>query len=420
MAVPDPMSTVRGLEAFTGRGAGSDAERRAATWLADCCSDAGRDVVVETFWCRPNWALAALWHLGLAIAGSLVSLASPIVGIAILAIDLASVISDALTGRSLGRRLTPERASQNVVVSPRLDVGGSSATARLVLTANYDAGRIGLAYRIRPVSARMVRALHGATPGWLGWTAVAIGWLLVVAIIRQTGNTSHAVGAVQFPPTVALLLGFAVLVELATGNWSPAAGDNATGVATALAAASALTATPPRNLTVELVLTGAGDGEQIGLQRYLCARHRAQTNRLWRRWRRGNGPQTIVVAFAACAGGELRWWRSDGSFLPLRYSPSLRRIARQVEEDEPHLAIGAHRGRTNRGAFAARAAGLPAITIGCLDRRESAPLSHAKTDTSRSVDRQAIDRAVQFALLLADGIDAAVGETRARPAPTPA
>jgi hypothetical protein len=103
------------LESYAGRGPGTDAERRAARWLADELADGGREVAVETFWCRPSWALAHAWHVALALAGSLVSVASPRVGGALLLAALVFVVVDAITGASPGRRLTPARASQNVV-----------------------------------------------------------------------------------------------------------------------------------------------------------------------------------------------------------------------------------------------------------------------------------------------------------------
>jgi hypothetical protein len=37
-----------------------------------------------------------------------------------------------------------------------------------------------------------------------------------------------------------------------------------------------------------------------------------------------------------------------------------------------------------------------------------------------NIDRGALDRAVQFGLMMVDGIDAAVGELRAKPTATPA
>ncbi len=284
--------TVSGLAAFEGRGAGTDSERRAARWLATELSAAGGEVIVEPFWSRPNWALANAWHVALAIAGSLVSVPSPIAGGAMLVAALAFVLVDAITGVSPGRRLTPERASQNVIaVAPP----APGANTRLILTANYDAGRVGLAYRdaFRRASSSLRRSVRGLTPGWLGWLVIAILWLLAVAFLRLEGHKSQAIGAIQLPPTVALVLGFALLLELATADWSPAAGDNGSGVAVAVELARALGAAPPAHLAVELVLTGAGDGEQLGLRRYLRA-HRAEQS----------AANTVVLGVAAVRGRE--------------------------------------------------------------------------------------------------------------------
>ncbi len=55
------------------RGAGTDAERRAAVWLAGELRGGRRRATVETFWCRPNWALAHAWHTLAAIVGSLLA-----------------------------------------------------------------------------------------------------------------------------------------------------------------------------------------------------------------------------------------------------------------------------------------------------------------------------------------------------------
>ena len=101
--------TVAGLAGFSGRGAGSDAERRAARWLTSELEAGGRDARLETFWCRPNWAFAQLWHVALGLAGSLVCVSSPRVGGALVLVALLSAIADAVTGHSPGRLLTPER-----------------------------------------------------------------------------------------------------------------------------------------------------------------------------------------------------------------------------------------------------------------------------------------------------------------------
>ena len=66
-----PLETTALLASFERRGPGTDAERRAARKLAQELFRAGHKVRTESFWCRPNWALAQAWHGLLAVAGSL-------------------------------------------------------------------------------------------------------------------------------------------------------------------------------------------------------------------------------------------------------------------------------------------------------------------------------------------------------------
>jgi hypothetical protein len=393
--------TVAELSRFGGRGAGSDAERRAANWLASELQAAGLDARVEPFWCRPNWALTHLWHVALALAGSLVAVSSPKVGGVLVVIALVSVVTDDLTGRSLGRRLSPERASQNVITGSNM-AGGRPVS--LLLTANYDAGRTGLAYRTRARRAFVAtnRRLGGAAPGWLGWITIAIVWLLAVAIARVGGARGSAISVLQLVPTVGLVLAVALLIELATSDRGPAANDNGSGVAAALALARALSTGPPRNLAVELVLTGAGDGDGIGLSRHVRSRRKTL--------KRAN---TVVLGLAASAGGEPRWWVSDGALVPRRYFASLRELCARVAGEETYLNAAPHSDRGTSPAQPGRAAGLPAITIGCRDGDGLAPRSHQRSDTADNVDASSLDELVNYGLLVVDAIDAYVGRARA-------
>ena len=382
------------------RGAGTDAERRAARSLGEELAASGREVAIEPFWCRPNWALAHVWHAALGLLGSLVAVGSPRVGGALILVALLSVIADALLGISPGRRLTPERASQNVIAPPPDE--GEAKRVRLIITANYDAGRTGVAYRDR-IRAATARLAGRGAPGWLGWLAIALVWLEVIAIIRLEGAGGTAVGAAQLIPTVGLVIALAVLIDLASADFGPAAGDNGTGAAVAIALARALDAAPPRHAAVDVVLAGAGDGSGIGLRRYLRARKRTLQP--------GN---VVVLGVAACTAGASRWWLSDGALVPLRYLAALRELCATLAREEPHLEARAHRGRGCGPALAARLSRLPAITIGCLDEREIVPRSHQRSDTAGAVDTAALDRAVQFGLLLVDAIDGYLARTQAR------
>ena len=179
------LETTAALADYDRRGPGTDAERRAARWLARELWKQGHRVSVEPFWCRPNWALAHAWHVALALAGSLLSVSHPTVGAVLLAVALLSIAVDALAGASPGRRLTPEHASQNVVAAPATE-GTDAKPVRLIVTANYDVGRSALVYRdaLRRPAAWLRRAAGPFALGWLGTLSLAIIWLLAIAVIR--------------------------------------------------------------------------------------------------------------------------------------------------------------------------------------------------------------------------------------------
>src|SRR6185312_10554704 len=237
-------------------------------------------------------------------------------GGAIVLAALLCVVADGLTGYSPGRRLTREHASQNVVSRAAAQPVG--ARARLIVTANYDAGRTGLAHRngLRASAARLKQLTGPLSPGWTGWLVIFMAWLLAVAVERHRGLTGTPIGVLQLIPTAALVLALALLLELAGAPFGPAAGDNGTGTAVAIALVRALDAAPPRHLDVELVLQGAGEAGMVGLRRHL-------------RSRRGElrAANTIVLGIAAAGAGRPRWWVSDGALIPLPYLARLRGLA---------------------------------------------------------------------------------------------
>jgi hypothetical protein len=403
--------TAAQLTEFARRGAGTNSERLAAAWLRDEAESGRREATIETFWCRPNWALAHSWHLLLGIAGSLVMVSNPTLGGALVLVGLLCILADWLTGRSPGRRLTPEHASQNVVSHPPPAVppvapptadphARADERLHLIVTANYDAGRAGLVHRpwLRRATGLPRRLADDGrfTPGWLGWIAIAHVWLLAVAVIRlgSSETTSSAVGALQLIPTVVLVLALALLLESAGADFGPAAADNAAGTAVALGLIRTLDTAPPRRLAVELVLQGAGDGQMIGLARHLRARRKELT--------RAN---TIVLGIGPVGAGQPHWWTGDGPLMPLRYHPRLRDLAARLADPATGLEARPHRGRGTAPALPARFRGLPAINLGSLDAQGFAMGSHTAQDTAETLDPVAVDELLQFALMLVEAID---------------
>jgi hypothetical protein len=405
--------TAQRLTAFESRGVGTDAERRAAVWLASQVRASRRRATLETFWCRPNGALAHAWHTLLAIVGSLLAVHHAVLGGALVLAALLCVVGDAVTGHSIGRRLTREHASQNVVSpAPAADTPGERRV-RLIVTANYDAGRAGLAYRnwLRVPVTRGKRLAGGGrlAPGWLGWLGIAMVWLLVVAALRHGGASGTPIGVIQLIPTAGLVIALALLLELGSAPFGPAAGDNGAGTALALALVRALDAAPPARLDVELVLQGAGEAGMVGLKHHLRARRREL--------RAGN---TIVLGVAAAGAGQPRWWISDGPLVALPTLGRLRRLAARTAARDDSLGARPHRGRGTSPALPARVRRLPALTIGCLDERGLAPRSHQAGDRADALEPGTLNALLRFGLALVDAIDADLARAvsdRSRAAP---
>ncbi|MGZ8647492.1 MAG: hypothetical protein ACXW08_02460 [Solirubrobacteraceae bacterium] len=226
---------VEGLAGFAGRGACTDAERRAALWLHGELRARGREAWVETRWVRPQRAAALALACLAAVAGGLLSTVAPVPGLAI-----AAVARVALGAHGGGRNplllLFPRRATQHVLA-------GADHPAPLVVAA-YDAPRRGLVLNDR-WRARLRRLPYGGL--------AACGAAVTAAAAARTAGIDAAwLGIAQLLPTLVLLAALAAAVDIALSDHSPGANDNASGVAVALALFEAL------DRRAALLLVGAG------------------------------------------------------------------------------------------------------------------------------------------------------------------
>ena len=272
-----PRETITALAAFEGRGPGTDAERRAAQWLArelvrQPPASPDRDVLVPS----ELGARARVARRARARGQPGRRLSHPTIGVALLAVALVSTIVDDVAGRSLGRRLTPERASQNVIATARPPGSGPGPAppARLIVTANYDAGRTGLIYRdpVRATAAppttrhrrrhaRLARAgSRSRSP--TSWRSRSI------RIDRSTTRRTRSVSS-SCRPAVALVLALALLLDASGAGYGPGRRRQRrrhrgrTELARTLRRPAPAPTRPDTSAVgLELVLQGAGEDEQ--------------------------------------------------------------------------------------------------------------------------------------------------------------
>jgi hypothetical protein len=223
-------SVVEGLSAISGRGACTDAERRAALWLHDELRARGDEAWVETRWVRPQRHTTLALGCLLAVVGGLLATATATAG---LALAVAGALTLALEAAGFVPPLFPSRATQDVLTDAH-----EHGTA-LVIAAAYDAPKDRWQRLLRP-----------------RWALVACGVIVAGAAGARLGGVDATwLGAVQLVPTVALLVVCAAAVDAALSGFSP---DSGSGAAVAVALFDELRREPPRALAPSLLLFGAG------------------------------------------------------------------------------------------------------------------------------------------------------------------
>jgi Peptidase family M28 len=381
------------IDALTGvgrRAPGSDAERRAAAHLKARIEGIGREAELESIEVWPGWPLAYAVLAGCAVIGSVLSVSLPALGAALALIAALLTFLDAGLLLPTLRRLFGRRASQNVVSWGRGDRPGS-----LLLVAHYDAGHSGIvlgqqAEARRAAFGKLVRRPIGPLEP-LFWAELAV---LVCCLLRLAGLNALVLTVLQFIPTVLLIVAVALLLDIALSPTTGGENDNATGTLLALSLAERFGGGDGRldHFDLHVLLTGGQKAVAAGSRAFL------------KRHKRDLEPErTVVLNLDAVGSGTVRYTSREGPLVAIRSHPQLVRLCQAIsEDDEDENAFGA-RPITNRSpsdGYAARSAGLPAITISCRGRLDYVPAR---------VDGEAIERADGFCTELIRRLDAEVG-----------
>jgi hypothetical protein len=394
------MEVIRELCSFEGRRAGTDAERRAANWLATRLRDGGRRAVIEPTYVHPRYGLVHALHCALGFAGSLVAIVQPAVGFGLVLVAAVSMYLD-LNGRFyLVRRLFFRRASQNVVGSGK----SPDAPARLFICAHYDSARTGAAFqpkRVARASRLAARLRLPIAPFRILFWSVAV--LLPILGARLAGIDSGLISLLQLFPTLILLVGIFMLTDIELSDVVPGANDNASGVATALSVADELDSNPPGNLDVWVLLTGGEECQMEGMRSFVRS-HRKSLDR----------ENTYFVVLDAVGSGAVRYETGEG--LAVTYDLDRRlvelcaAVAAADRENGNRFAAKPLRQGFATDALPARIAKLRATAITCLSDGSLLPANyHRPEDVPKRIDRKALDRAHDFTLELVKALDRDVG-----------
>jgi hypothetical protein len=399
------MEVIRELCSFEGRRAGTDAERRAANWLAKRLRDTGRRTDVEPTYVHPQYGLVHALHCAIGFAGSLLAILQPAVGFALVLVAAVSMYLDLNGHFYLARRLFFRRASQNVVARGR----NPDAPARVFITAHYDAARTGAAFqpkRIARASSLSKRLAIPIAPFRILFWSLAI--LLPILGLRMAGVDSNLVSLLQLIPTLTLLVGVFLLADIELSDVVPGANDNASGVATALSLAEQLDADRPENLDVWVLLTGGEECQMEGMRSFVRS-HRKSIDR----------ESNYFIVLDAVGAGTVRYETGEGLAVTYDLDGRLAELCTAVAEADRENGnrFGARPWRSGfaTDALPARIAKLRATTVTCLADGSILPAHyHRPEDVPKRIDRKALDRAHDFVLELVRALDRDVGRRVSR------
>lgn len=401
MDVAGRIEIVRELCSFSGRLAGTDAERRAANWTVQRLRDRGRRAEIEPVYVHPRAGWVHATHCALGFIGSLVAVEVPALGFGLVLLAATSMYLDLTYRFYLVRRLFFRRASQNVLSrGPRPD-----APATVVICAHLDAARSGAVFS--PGRARLAARLGSRFP-WLGpfrvlfWSLAA---LLPLLGARMAGLDSDAISVLQLLPTLALLIGVFALVEIELSPVVPGADDDASGVATAISLAEELDADPPEHLDVWVLLDGGEQCQQEGMRAFARA-HRRQLD----------SENTFFVVLDGVGHGDVRFETAAGWVVGYGLDSRLIELCAAIAEADTE---GRYRARHLRHGYAGdsmalRLQGLRSIGLSCAEPGGYIPHRHLPSDQPQTLDPRALERAHAFTLELIRVLDRDVARAAPR------
>lgn len=380
------------LCAIENRGPGTDAERRAANMLAARVKAIGRKAEIEPTYVHPKYALVHAITLAIAIAGSLIAIEQPAIGFAMVLFAATSFYLDHSTRLYLVRSLLFRRASQNVVSRGDKPL----APTRVILSAHYDAAPTGYVFGERGLrlASRLSERARVLLGPWrvLFWGCLAP--LLPILGLRMAGVDAGWVSILQVVPTILLIVGVFLLIDIALSRTVPGAYDNASGVASVLSIAAALRDEPAENLDVWVVLPGSEESLDEGMRAFL-RRHRKELDR----------ERTVFINVDSVSYGNPHYQVAQGPIITYPMDPQLVAFCEAVAAAEPRYGARPFRASLSDDATPVRVRGHRVVSVSGLRDGLPPPWYHTPEDTPDKLDEGAMTDAVEFTLALVRLLD---------------
>jgi Zn-dependent M28 family amino/carboxypeptidase len=214
----------------------------------------------------------------------------------------------------------------------------------------------------------------------------------------MAGIDAGWVSILQVVPTVLLIVGLFLLLDIALSGTVPGAYDNASGVAAVLSIADSLRDDPAENLDVWVVLPGSEESLDEGMRAFL-RRHRKELDRA----------QTVFINVDSVSYGTPHYQTAQGPIITYPMDPALVEFCEALAAAEPRYGARPFRASLSDDATPIRVRGLRVISISGLNDGLPPPWYHTPEDTPDRVDDAAMTKATDFATALIRLLDRDAG-----------
>jgi len=369
------------------RGAGSDGEAAAASYVLHNFSDMGIEVDMETFssWKSDMHGLLLVYGLVVVAFGvfRLNYIASLVMSLLLFFIFQMETYTWAVLSR-----LLPRSSASNVIGRVRPT---GSAREKVVLVANYDSARsspLG-----RPRVARCFRVLYILSFASI-IAIMLVGFFGVAASLTKISHATINKIWLFASPFAGFLVVLALIVLFGEmrGRYTAGANDNASGIGVLLSVMASIASSPLENTEVWGVATGRGFAGARGMIAFLH-RHRHVMH------------TASIISLDHCGIGDTVIATREGVMFGFRCSWRLRKAALDASKHTKGLEVGKGRSRIKKSdGMAAIVRGYRAITI-CGLKGGAYPGFLNRDDTLDTLQRESLDRAVRLVGLMLDTID---------------
>lgn len=367
------------------RGSASEGEREAARWVASRFEETGLEPELESFTFYPDywnvWGAHLLGSLGAWLLLGRGGRRRRLLGAAVTSFLTASFWGDANARFYWLRRLFPARPSVNVLAR----LSNPRAPRLLVVSAHVDAAHSGLVFHPRILGWAQSRYPKGDMPPALILPFRALALLAAAAVLRAIGLPRIMAKTVALPGVILSAAAAGLMADIRLRPVVPGANDDASGVATVLALARELVASPPKNTEVWFLITGCEEGIEGGIHAFL-ERHHAELE----------GRRPFFLNLEMLGSGRPVYSEAEGHVTTFRMQPGAVSVLAEVAQEAEFSIVQGTTLPAQTDALAAHHYGFPAITVMSQAPDGKTAHYHWASDTPENVDRASIESCYRY------------------------